>query len=89
MKPKEKAIELVEKYLLQLPAIDNGKKWCHQTIFEYDINLAKLCALIAVNEILKLKHPIVISYRETSNNLIEEYTQEYYWQQVKHEIEKL
>jgi hypothetical protein len=89
MTPKDKATQLVEKYLLQLPAIDNGRKWCHQTIFEYDINLAKLCALIAIDEILKLNHPIVIVYTETSDNLIEQYTQEYYWEQVKHEIEKL
>ena len=74
MTPKEKANELVDKYY---------------NFGDQEFDYSKEFALIAVDEILKLNHPIVIVYTETSDNLIEQYTQEYYWEQVKHEIEKL
>ena len=74
MTPKEKAQELVDKYY---------------NFGDQEFDYSKEFALIAVDEILKLNHPIVIVYTETSDNLIEQYTQEYYWNEVKHEIKKL
>jgi hypothetical protein len=74
MTPKEKAKELTDKYFY---------------FGDQEFDYSKEFALITVDEILKLNHPIVIVYTETSDNLIEQYTQEYYWEQVKHEIEKL
>jgi hypothetical protein len=50
---------------------------------------AKQCALIAVDELLELNHPYVIVYKSFEDNIMEDMTQEYYWKQVKHEIEKL
>ena len=49
-----------------------------------DKHLAKKCALIAVEEILKLP----IFWDDTKNNIDESGTIEF-WQQVKKEIEKL
>jgi len=64
MTPKEKAKQLVEKYIdLQ----DENLKEC-------DYRFSKLCALIAVNEIISDNASI--------------YSQKY-WNEVKQEIEKL
>ena len=67
--PKEKAEELVLRYL----RIDNNtKEW-------FNLYIAKQCALIAVDEILKA--------REVSpGGLI---LDEDYWLEVKEELEKL
>jgi len=46
MTPKEKALELVNRY----KSITSGK-----TLFVYTTESAKQCALIAVDEILKLR----------------------------------
>ena len=62
MTPKEKAVELVEKYL----ALTNNRKQC---------------AIIAVEEILKMPN---IEYSHNRDS-----SQYDYWQQVKEEIEKL
>jgi hypothetical protein len=63
MMPKQKAIELVNKYYNYLP------QWVNTTD-------AKLCALIAVDEILKI-------------TWVDKFlTVEEYWQEVKQEIQK-
>jgi hypothetical protein len=81
MTPKEKANELVLEYLkVKTHQMFNG--WWHKMT-------AKQCALIAVDEILKLNHPYVIVYESFEDNVIENMTQEYYWKEVKTEIEKL
>jgi hypothetical protein len=64
MTPKEKAKELVEKYAIW--------SW-NETVCDYEV--AKQCALIAVDEILNCLFEIDNSY--------------YWWQEVKQEIEKL
>lgn len=66
MTPKEKAEDLVSKYL-----------W-PQRVFEElaKTKVAKECALIAVDEIIKEHYPQDIKRCE-------------YWQEVKQEIEKL
>lgn len=66
MTPKEKAKELVEKFLAKLKtATPKLNRPNYQS---------KQCALIAVDEILKA---------------VEGKYDEYYWQEVKQEIEKL
>ena len=79
MTPKEKAKELVEKFIPYTRVFYEVLGW------EDDVDSAKQCALIAVDEILK---GIVPKYDD------ERYTFElggnqFYWQEVKQEIEKL
>ncbi len=66
MSPKEKAIQLVEKYDETLTYLESKSK-------------AKQCALIAVEEIIKDQN----GDDATIGN------KTWWWQQVKHEIEKL
>jgi hypothetical protein len=69
MTPKEKAVELVEKYGI----------WCwNDGVCDYE--LAKQCALIAVNEI----RDAIIEINEYDYQSLENY-----WYRVKQEIEKL
>ena len=65
---KSKAEELVEKYA-------SIKDNCNS--FEYD----KKCALIAVDEIIKVLNNCIYTQNEETSG--------YYWQEVKQEIEKL
>lgn len=72
MIPKEKAIELVDKLTLSSNAQD-GSWMCK--------DLAKQCALIAVDEIIEflIQASEYLAFPEQIK----------YWQQVKQEIEKL
>ena len=75
MTPKEKANELISKYAIKLPTkynniVDEVKIW------DYNVILAKQCALITVDEILNGSR---LFYIEDYN----------YWKEVKQEIEKL
>ena len=74
MTPKEKAIELVDRFFDEaLPdAVEN------------DFHTGVLCALIAVDEII----PIVGSYEDalSASQKSDELT---YWEEVKQEIKKL
>jgi uncharacterized protein (UPF0333 family) len=71
MTPKEKAKELVDKYVSLTDGWVYGVKgWKHK----------KQCALIAVDEILK------VCENEISHCSDKTY---FYWQEVKKEIEKL
>ena len=74
MTPKEKAKELV-KNMFQ-PPIDSLESQQGQKYFFNQFSAAKPCALIAVDEILKVS----ISYAGKDYD---------YWQEVKQEIEKL
>ena len=73
MTPKEKARDLLKNMY------DNGIDW----------EMAKQCALTAVDEILKLNHPYVIVYESFKDNVMENMTQKHYWQEVKIKLEKL
>ena len=74
MTPKEKAEELVNKML-------DFTDWHDED--------AKSCALIAIDEILKLDNPNTYNYlTENKEQLIVELADNY-WQKVKQEIEKL
>ena len=65
MTPKEKAVELYEKFFYIIPSMsDEG---------QIEDAISKQCALIAVEMV------ILNCYEE----------EEYYWQEVKQEIEKL
>ncbi|MEI6186952.1 MAG: hypothetical protein WCP46_00420 [Alphaproteobacteria bacterium] len=72
MNPKEKAKELVYKY--------------HNTICSViDHDMAKQCALIAVDEIIKSRPLQPMNWDENQEPI----TQINWWKQVKQEIEKL
>lgn len=73
MSPKEKAIELIEKFRLNVT--DYGGSGMN--IFK-----AKQCALIAVNEIME----VCYYTKEVENNDLFSYD---YWIEVKTEIKKL
>jgi hypothetical protein len=76
MEAKEKAKELVEKFLGKIPFADTNvyKDWKKEMN-----NKAKQCALIAVDEIL--------NHHSTEQGLYR--IDRYYWQEVKTEINKL
>ena len=76
MTPKEKAFELAHKFrLLEIRTSENS----YMMILMAD---AKQCALIAVDEILDLKH--IVTLRRNMHEMELEY-----WDEVKQEIEKL
>ena len=74
MTPKEKAEELLNKMLSKNPNRQDG-------ISIIDTIQAKLCALVAVDEILNIY--------QIKNAAFEFYDLRNYWQEVKTEIEKL
>lgn len=76
MRPSKKAKELVDNYIKVTKTFDEIYGFCD------DLETAKICALIAVNEILNEN-----SIREGDNDEI--ITYEPYWLKVKQEIEKL
>jgi hypothetical protein len=77
MTPKEKALELVDKFASPLD------------VFKININ-SKRCALIAVDEIIKVCPYIDLKVRETEDQLSAfDFQFVSYWQEVKQEIEKL
>jgi len=75
MTPKEKAVELVDKFYQTTP----NEAWINEPLGiaeEYKAwNQSKQCALIAVDELIE--------------NLYLEGVKPDYWQEVKQEIEKL
>jgi len=87
MEPKGKAIELVKKFR---PYVDS--EIAGETDFEYskeqETSMSKKCALIAVDEILKIE----MLHRKIQwaewNNVQPESSVEF-WELVKSEIEKL
>ena len=79
MTPKEKAEELVEKYINLTDYCDCLEYMCVCfTMYDYK---AKQCALIAVEEILNTLYSI--PFGNALDNELE------YWEEVKQEIEKL
>jgi hypothetical protein len=77
MTPKEKAEELMAKFM----AIKSTKLSDFSVIYS---PVAKLCALIAVDELSKF----LIDAESEDFNLPDEFSIQY-WQEVKQEIEKL
>jgi hypothetical protein len=81
MTSKEKAIELVNKMFAPPNCVIINRRQFGKTF------LAKQCALIAVDEILNNNCGSYTDESNATNNEI--YCDEYYWQEVKTEIEKL
>ena len=79
MKPKEKAIELVRDMEFEIPYIQDPTE-------PQSDDIAKRCALIAVEEIIKRTRSV--NTMPPSCQKIDENTKEY-WKEVKSEIEKL
>lgn len=78
--PKEKAHELVDLFFMPLPLTCQVLIEVNGTSFEYDDwEVAKKCALISVDEIIKY----------SPNKPIEEYDTKEYFKKVKKEIRKL
>jgi hypothetical protein len=74
MTPKEKAIEILDKFM------EHTVEWDNVTEYAFDSEYhAKKCALIAVDEILEALHE-----HHWQNRLIIDF-----WKEVKHELEKL
>ena len=71
MKAKEKAKELVEKFM---PFIEGADRY-NTTLGIYDIDISKQCALIAVDELIEESY-FTDGY----------YDRQDYWQQVRQEI---
>lgn len=69
MTPKEKAFELIDKYILLVPIEFGGM----------DKNLAKQCALIAVDEIINSR----------KEHLVQSIKFYEYWTEVKRRLERL
>ena len=77
MTPRKKATELFNKY--ESTIVLNS--WCDENTTEDEINsLIKLCALIAVDEILYVLNEI---------DSTEQWTASWFYTEVKQEIEKL
>jgi hypothetical protein len=71
--PKEKAVELINKFTIRTKFLDEFKGWV-----EYiDSSKAKQFALFAVDEILNI------------NSVDKDFSLSHYWLDVKHEIENL
>lgn len=77
MKPKEKAEKLFYDYLTYFPEFRNDLE------YDYNVESAKNCALIAVDELLNISLP-----SSEYGGVITDATIEY-WNEVKQEIEKL
>ena len=91
MTPKEKAKELVEKMMLySYDKIENEIYPKYIVDNKIKKELAKQCALIAVNEIINVCPYIDLKIRETEDQLSAfDFQFVSYWQEVKQEIEKL
>jgi Cdc6-like AAA superfamily ATPase len=77
MTPKEKALQLTEKFVP--PTLDRGL--CN---YYKSINIAKECALIVVDEI-----DLLIQKSTPKDDIYANLASLEYWQEVKNEIEKL
>ena len=75
MTPKEKAQELVDKMYGKTPVRDLIAQ------IEEDKQYAKQCALIAVDELIKI-HYLLTTTHDTSPSIN-------YWKEVKQELDKL
>jgi hypothetical protein len=75
MTAKEKAEKLLRDYLIYFPEYYNDLE------YDYNVEKAKRCALIAVDEIIK--------ETKLHDKTIYQHGRTAYWQEVKQEIEKL
>ena len=73
--PKQKAEELVNKYIPHIAGADRY----NSTLGIYDKEISKQCALIAVNEIISIK---ILWFQKDTKELD-------FWQEVKKELLKM
>ena len=73
--PKEKAKELVNKYIPHIAGADRY----NSTLGIYDKDISKQCALIAVNEIISIK---LLWFQKDTEHLD-------FWKEVKEELLKM
>jgi hypothetical protein len=78
MKAKEKAKEIVERFINIIPCNDN--ELSEDEMYKEQLHSAKQCALICVDEILRNE----VNTTMHPNDIIMDY-----WQEVKQEINKL
>jgi len=81
MTPKEKAIELVEKFKSTTSYKYQEYAGANYSVFEHDFETLKECAIFEVDEIIKNLH-----WLEDSINF--DYAINY-WQEVKQELDNL
>jgi hypothetical protein len=81
MSPREKAIELYNRFFIEVPFLQSDDD------IRDDMNAAKRCALIAVDEMEEVYASAVSAI--TKNKKLAESTKSVYLQEVKQEIEKL
>jgi len=91
MIPKEKAIELFDKYYKLFNNFPNYQYVIENlnTIQDEKLYTTKQCALIAVDEIINSSptNPLKGGYIELYSDMVDEAIE--YWQKVKQEIEAL
>lgn len=75
--PKDKALELVEKFKKETSYEYQEYTGAHYSIFELDIDVLKKCALILVDECIN----------STQFNVQQRFSTEF-WLEVKQELEK-
>lgn len=80
MTPKEKAQELVGKYVF----FAKGK-----ILFQLTMESAKQCALIAVDEIIEATNMYQFGISNDKESIPPKVVNHPYWQEVKQEIEKI
>ena len=81
MTPKEKAKDLVDKFLPQIRGADRY----NYNLESMNVFNAKQCALIAVDEILNIPN----IEGSSNGHMVDEGYAKVYWQKVKTEIENL
>lgn len=84
MTPREKAEELVEKF------IEHTQEWSELDGYVVNEYNAKQCALIAVNELLEFENRVIEEWRnyfEGKGGSMK--VERIFWEEVKHEIENL
>jgi len=84
MTPKESAQHLVEKFYNV-----EDTEWTVDNGCGISWNEAKQCALIAVDNMLTICSTTKIVYLEINGNKLTQFTEDFYWKQVRNEIEKL
>jgi len=83
MTPKERAEELVRKFAYEIRE-DEDKEG-----FISNIEHAKAHAILMCQKIIDLADKNEIVYSEFKDNTLSDYTEDFYWNEVKKEIELL
>ena len=89
MTPKEKAEELINNlYEIHCKFLKADTTLVRYARYNTLMPICIESAILAVDEIIAISSFTKIVYTESTNNCISEYTENYYWEKVKTEIEK-